>query len=75
MVSAQSAIGLNYTGHSVDLLFLMLAMCGFIVWAIRVKPSPKIAGRLFIGFVLTVVFIGGLQIINNVIFDPIFLSK
>lgn len=69
---AQAAIGLEYSGHSLDWFFLFLFVFGTIIWIIKSKPDFKIIGRLLIGFLLTVVFIIGLQVINNAIFDPIF---
>jgi len=72
---AQSALGLSYSGHSLDWTFLILFVFGAIVWIIKSKPHFKIIGRLSVGFVLTYIFIVGLQIINNAIFDPIFQPK
>jgi|WetSurMetagenome_2_1015567.scaffolds.fasta_scaffold67723_2 hypothetical protein len=72
---AQSALGLGYSGHSLDLIFLMLFVLGVIVWIIKSKPNYKIMGRLLIGFVLMFIFVIGLQVINNAVFDPIFQSK
>ncbi len=72
---AQSAIGLGYSGHSLDWIFLILFLLGIIVWIFKSKPHYKIIGRLSVGFVLTVVFAIALQEINNAIFDPIFQSK
>ena len=72
---AQSAMGLSYSGHSLDWIFLILFVFGTVVWIIRSKPQFKILGRLLGGFVLTVIFIVGLQVINNAIFDPIFQPK
>jgi hypothetical protein len=72
---AQSALGLNYSGHSLDWIFLLIFSIGVIIWVIKLKPSYKVIGRIFIGFVLTLIFIVGLQSINNAIFDPIFQTK
>jgi len=72
---AQSALGLSYSGHSLDWVFLILFVFGTVVWIIKSKPHFKIIGRLLGGFVLTYVFIVGLQVINNAIFDPIFQPK
>ena len=69
---AQSALGLNYTGHFIDWLFLFLLMLGVAAWIIKSKPRIKIIGRLLIGAVLSLTFIVLLQKINNSIFDPIF---
>jgi hypothetical protein len=72
---AQSAIGLGYSGHSLDWIFLLLFISGITVWVLRSKPHYRIIGRLAIGFVLTLIFVIGLQEINNAIFDPIFQNN
>lgn len=69
---AQSALGLNYSGHSLDWVFLIIFSIGVVVWGIKSKPSYKVLGRIILGFVLTLIFIVCLQNINNTIFDPIF---
>jgi len=69
---AQAVIGLEYSGHSLDWFFLILFVFGTVIWIIKSKPGFKTIGRLLIGFVLTFVFVIGLQVINNAIFDPIF---
>ena len=69
---AQSALGVNYSGHFLDWLFSTLFLMGIFLWAFKSKPNYKIAGRILIGFVLTFIFILLLQKINNLIFDPIF---
>jgi len=68
-------LGLNYSGHSLDWIFLLIFSTGVIIWVIKSKPGNKVIGRIFIGFVLTFIFIVGLQSINNAIFDPIFQTK
>jgi len=70
----QSAIGFSYSGHSLDWFFLILFLSGTAVWIFKSKPGFRTAGRLIIGFVLTFIFIVGLQEVNNAIFDPIFQS-
>lgn len=72
---AQSALGLNYPGHSLDWFFLLIFSIGVIVWVIKSKPGYKAIGRITIGVILTLIFIIGLQSINNAIFDPIFQAK
>jgi hypothetical protein len=71
---AQSALGLNYSGHSLDWLFLVLFLSGIVLWIIKSKPNYKISGRLFFGFILTFIFFIALQDLNNAIFDPMFKS-
>ncbi|MCK5103166.1 MAG: hypothetical protein KAR17_10130, partial [Cyclobacteriaceae bacterium] len=60
--------------HSLDWLFFALFILGVVIWIAKSKPNYKIAGRILVGLVLTVIFIVGLQVINNAIFDPIFMS-
>lgn len=72
---AQSALGLSYSGHSLDWIFLILFLLGMVAWIIKSKPNYKIIGRLSIGFVLTFIFVIGLQVINNAIFNPIFRAR
>lgn len=72
---AQSALGLTYSGHSLDWFFLIVFSIGVLVWVIRSKPKYKAIGRIIVGFILTLIFIIGLQSINNAIFDPIFQVK
>ena len=72
---AQSALGLSYSGHSLDWIFLSLFLLGIIVWIYKSKPHYKIIGRLAFGFVLTVMYVIGLQVVNNAIFDPIFQAR
>jgi hypothetical protein len=72
---AQSALGLNFSGHSLDWFFLVLFLSGAILWSIKSKAKFKILGRLLIGSILTFIFFIALQDLNNAIFDPIFQSK
>jgi hypothetical protein len=72
---AQFALGLSYSGHSLDWIFLILFLLGIVVWIIKSEPNYKVIGRVSIGFVLTFIFLIGLQVINNAIFDPIFQVK
>ncbi|PZR27767.1 MAG: hypothetical protein DI535_09280 [Citrobacter freundii] len=69
---AQAALGFNYSGHFLDGLFLVLFILGTALWIFKGKPTYKIAGRLLLGAVLTVVFVVWVQNINNAIFDPLF---
>jgi len=71
---AQAALGLNYGGHALDWLFLLLFLLGAIMWIIKSKPGFKVLPRLFIGTVLTFIFFIALQDLNNLIFDPLFRS-
>jgi uncharacterized integral membrane protein len=68
----QSALGFSYSGHYLDWFFLIFFLTGTAIWMLKSKPGYKIIGRLIIGFILTFIFIVGLQEVNNAIFDPIF---
>lgn len=69
---AQAALGAAYSGHLTDWVFLFLFLAGVAVWIIKSQPKPRIAGRLAIGFVVTVIFVIVLQVVNNTLFDPVF---
>lgn len=71
---AQSALGFNYAGHVVDWLFLSIPLIGITVWIFKTNPNLKILGRLFIGAVLSLALMVVVQKLNNLIFDPVFLS-
>jgi hypothetical protein len=72
---AQAALGFSYNGHSLDWIFLLLFLVGALSWIIRNKPNYKTFGRLLIGFVLSFIFMGAFQKLNNFIFDPFFLPQ
>ncbi|HWB26861.1 MAG TPA: hypothetical protein VG738_15365 [Chitinophagaceae bacterium] len=69
---AQAAAGFSYSGHSLDWLFLAILIAGIILWSVKTKPSLKVIPALVAGAVATIIFIAGLQSINNAIFDPLF---
>lgn len=71
---AQAALGFNYSGHSIDWVLLVLFLLGAGIWFIKAKPGFKIAGRLVLGFIITLIFVVTLQSLNNAIFDPLFQS-
>ena len=62
---AQSALGLSYSGHFLDWLFLVLFLAGILIWYFRSKPNYGILLRLALGFMLTFIFLIGLQKLNN----------
>ncbi|WP_303925807.1 hypothetical protein [Draconibacterium sediminis] len=70
---AQAALGAAYSGHFIDWLFLALFVAGTALWVLKAQPQLRIAGRLLIGFVLTVLFVIAHQVVNNAVFDPMFL--
>ncbi len=69
---AQAAMGFSYSGHMVDYLFVFIFLLGIFLWVRFTKPSIKAIPGLLLASVITVVFIAGLQTINNRIFDPLF---
>ncbi|MFC2106810.1 hypothetical protein ACFLRY_00595 [Bacteroidota bacterium] len=69
---AQAALGLSYSGHSIDWLFLSIFIFGVLIWIIKAKPGYRIIGRLLVGAIFTIIFIVALQEINNAVFDPMF---
>jgi len=69
---AQAALGFSYSGHSLDWTFMFIFTAGTLIWILVSRPGYKIVGRLFLGAILTIVFIVTLQEINNAVFDPLF---
>ncbi len=72
---AQAALGMDYSGHSVDWIFVSIFIAGALAWIIKSKPGYKNTWRLLFGAVLTFLFVVALQEINNAIFDPIFQNR
>lgn len=72
---AQAAFGMDYSGHSVDWIFLSIFIAGALAWIIKSKPGYKSIGRVLLGSVLTFFFIAVLQSVNNALFDPIFQKR
>ena len=69
---AQSAVGVSYSGHFLDWLFVSITLLSLTLWILVSKPSLKTVLRTFVGAIVTFVFIVILQKMNNVIFDPLF---
>jgi hypothetical protein len=71
---AQAAIGLSYSGHALDRVFLGLFVAAAVFWFWRIHPriSFRLFGRLILGAVVALVLVVVLQSANNAIFDPIF---
>lgn len=70
---AQAALGLNYSGHFLDWIFLGIVSCGTVLWICRKVPRFKSIIRVLIGIVITFILCIKLQNFNNIIFNPIFL--
>jgi hypothetical protein len=71
---AQAAMGLDYSGHALDWMFLGLFVMAAALWFQRARPAltARFAGRLFIGAVAGLVVLVLLQSVNNAMFDPFF---
>lgn len=69
---AQSAIGLSYSGHFLDWLFLWITLLSVVLWTVVSKPSIKALPKFLLGAIVTFFFIAALQKVNNLIFDPLF---
>jgi hypothetical protein len=72
---AQAAMGLDYSGHSLDGFFIFLFISLAVTWFALRKPQITIIWRLLIGSVITFFFFISLEWINNLIFDPIFQGR
>ena len=71
---AQAALGLNYSGNSIDWFLFALFIVGIMIWIYKSRPPFKALSRLFIGLIIALIFVIALQVANNAIFDPIFQS-
>jgi hypothetical protein len=71
---AQAALGLSYSGHALDWLFIGLFALAAAVWFWRARPSLglRLAGRLLLGSVTALAVVVLLQVGNNAMFDPLF---
>jgi uncharacterized membrane protein YeaQ/YmgE (transglycosylase-associated protein family) len=71
---AQVALGLEYSGHALDWIFLGLFVGAAAVWFWRRRPSVTfgLAGRLAAGAFAALVAVVVLQSVNNAVFDPLF---
>jgi hypothetical protein len=74
---AQAALGLSYSGHAVEWLFISLFVIAtlFWFWRMRARPTPKLVIRLVAGAIVALVVLVLLQSINNRVFDPLFEPK
>lgn len=71
---AQAALGLAYSGHALDWVFLALFLGAAAVWFWRLRPpvTLRLAGRLAAGAFAALVALVVLQSVNNAVFDPLF---
>jgi hypothetical protein len=74
---AQAALGLSYSGHSLDWFFLIAWIAMALVWLLKSRTRPRIhlLWNCLKGAVLGLLLLAGLQTTNNMIFDPIFEYK
>jgi hypothetical protein len=70
---AQAALGLSYSGHSLDWLFVSLFVIAALFWFLRTgaRPSGRLVGRLIVGAIAAMVLVVLLQKANNAAFDPL----
>jgi hypothetical protein len=74
--AAQTAIGAEPSGHLIDLIMAVLFFAGIVLWVAKkgrqlgIMSIVKAIGLLFAGFV----FLIGLQIGNNFVFDRFFTN-
>lgn len=74
---AQAGLGLSYSGHAADWLFVSLFVMATAFWLLRtrVRPTPRLVGRLLVGAIAALVVVVLLQSVNNAVFDPLFQPK
>jgi hypothetical protein len=74
---AQAALGLSYSGHALDWFFLSawIAIALGWLWKSRTRPGLPFLWKCLQGAALGLVLLAGLQVTNNIIFDPIFGHK
>jgi hypothetical protein len=74
---AQAALGLSYSGHAADWLFVGLFAIATLFWFVRTRArlTPRLLGRLVVGLLLAMLTVVLLQSVNNAVFDPLFEHK
>ncbi len=74
---AQAALGLSYSGHSLDWVFLTawIGIALVWLWKSRTRPGLPLLWKCLQGGAVGLVLLVGLQVTNNMIFDPIFGQK
>jgi hypothetical protein len=75
--NAQAALGLSYSGHALDWFFLTACTAIGLLWLLksRTRPGIRFLRKRAMGAVFGLLLLLGLQMINNMVFDPIFRSK
>jgi hypothetical protein len=71
---AQAALGMSYSGHAVDWIFvsLFLIVAAFWFCRTRTRPTSRLVGRLLLGALAALAVVVLLQSVNNAVFDPLF---
>jgi hypothetical protein len=74
---AQAALGLSYSGHSLDWLFLGLFVLAAAFWLLRVREriTLRLLGRFLAGALIALMVVALLQTVNNAVFDRFFQSE
>jgi hypothetical protein len=72
---AQAAMGYTYSGHSMDVIVVVLLIFLASIWFLYKKPKINIIWRLLTGAIITFFFFIFYEWINNLIFDPFFKSQ
>jgi hypothetical protein len=74
---AQAALGLSYSGHAADWLFVSLFViaAAFWFWWVRPRLTLRLAARLLIGAIAALIVLVLLQSVNNAVFDPLFQPR
>jgi hypothetical protein len=71
---AQTALGFTYAGHAVDWLFVSLFVLAAALWFWRMRPrlTLRLAARLLLGSLAALMVLVALQVVNNLVFNPLF---
>lgn len=71
---AQAALGLSYSGHALDWFFLTASIAIALIWLWKsgTRPGRPLLWKCVKGATLGFVLLVGLQVANNMIFDPVF---
>jgi hypothetical protein len=74
---AQAALGLSYSGHAADWLWVGLFMIATLFWFVRTRArlTPRLLGRFVVGSLVAMLTVVLLQFVNNAVFDPLFEPK
>lgn len=73
---AQAALGLTYSGHAIDWLFVVLFAAASAFWLWRTRPALtfRLVGRLLAGSAVALLVLVLVQSVNNAVFDRLFAA-